>query len=45
MGLGRGLGRLDWRGKLEKMLPFLDRATSCVIGAFQAGGHRLLSQE
>lgn len=41
MGEGLGWGMLHWRGKPVKMLPFLDRATSCVIGGvFQAGGCR-----
>lgn len=37
--VGFGWGTLDWTEKPVKMLPFLDRATSCVIGGgFQAGG-------
>lgn len=37
MGLGKELGcrTLDRRGKPVMMLPFLDRATSCVIGVFR----------
>lgn len=39
-GVGLGWGTLNWRGKPDKMVWFLDKATICVTGTvFQAGKH------